>query len=158
MTSITMTGTCALQDLLPHMGGALRDPQMQGTQVMDAPHPGIHIPITPLQNAFPLRGLATIRSTPTGNLTGINSLIESPVTQTRPLALMKNTEGENPLPADHTMTLTVGAQAPMPDMFHSRSRRTKAKHDDLMTGTSSIPRGVVSKSVADFNRETATSW
>lgn len=158
MTSITMTGTSALQDLPPHMGGALRDPQMQGAQAMDAPHPGIHIPITPFQNAIPLRGLTTIRSTPTGNLTGIDSLIESPVTQTRPLALMKDTEGENLLPADHTKTLTVEAQAPMPDMFHSKSRKTKAKHDDLMTGTSSIPRGVVSNSMADFNRETATSW
>lgn len=92
---------------LPHlMGGA----QMRGTPAMDVPHPDIHIPIILLQNAIPLRGLAAIRSTPTGNLMGIGSLIERPATQTRPLAIMRNREGDNSLPTDPTMTLTTEVQ------------------------------------------------
>lgn len=153
--SSTMTGTCkyVLQDL-PHLRGGA---QMHGAQAMDVPHPDIHTPIIPLQNATPLRGLATIRSTPTGNLTGIDSLIERPATQTRPLVLMRNREGDNPLPTDPTMTLTAEARVPMPNVFHSKSMRTKDKHGNLMIGTCSTPLRVATRIMADFLRETTIS-
>lgn len=156
--STTVTGTCmcVLKDLPHLMGEAQIGMQIDGAQATDIPPPDTHVPIIP-QNTILLRGLATIKITPVGSLTGTDNLTEILTTQTMPLALMRKREGGNPLPVDPTMTLTAEARVPMPSMFHSKSMGTKAKHDNQRTGTVSIPLRVVTKIMADFHRETAVS-
>lgn len=81
------------------------------------PHPDIDTHAIPLQIMVLHMWLVTTRTIAPGNLTGTDSLIEIPTTQTMPLVLMRKREEDKTRPIGPTMILATAAPVPFQTCF-----------------------------------------